>query len=107
MQKYLNSVKLAGVVSNIKESDINKELKFYNLSLCIEEVFKNALEIPVINTTWVQVRAVTNIDIKKGDFVELEGKLEAVRYITDQNVEVVTSCVKTNNIKVIKDESNS
>lgn len=107
MQKSLNKVELRGNVgADPKINNYEEKGEVMRLSLATNETYKNKKGEFVHETIWHNIvawsgRGMPNFSkIKKGDFLEVLGKIRPVQYVTKSGVErhtyeVVASSLKT------------
>lgn len=85
--EMLNRVQLRGIVGSVSITDV-QDVKNVRLSVCTNYCIKDKNGNAIIETTWHHVTAWTGnsatnaaADLKKGDKVEIEGRLRQKRYV--------------------------
>lgn len=97
-----NYVKLMGIIhSEPKQRECKNGSLMINLTLRTDERYnnKNYSEYHLINLFGEIAKA--NIMLEKGDYIEVEGKLQHRRYMKDDIEKNVTS-VKVSNLRIVE-----
>lgn len=82
--EFINNVELAGVVGQVRKTEIGSGMTGVNFSLAVNLAFKDNDGTPVIETTWVPCIVFVRNGKEtpdKGDKVRLQGRLKAEQYI--------------------------
>lgn len=104
--EFINKIILRGIVGTAKIQQFH-EKTFANISVVTEYAYRNRDGVPTIEMTWHNVRAFERKGIcleglEKGALVEVEGRLQAVRYTDAAGVDRTTYEVEASKLSVIE-----
>lgn len=100
--EYINKIELQGVVGSVKA--YRAGLLTQHISLCTEIVHERVEGGVWIETTWHNVLAYgSEVEVKKGDRINVVGRLRTAKYTGADGTEKMHYEVFTSRIKKIKE----
>lgn len=86
IMEHLNRVELHGVVGSVRKTKLS-ECTITRFTVATNYVYKAADGTIVEETTWHTVVSWNDIEIEKGDKVEVVGRIRCNRYVTEYGEE--------------------
>lgn len=104
-----NYVELIGVVGAVKNNVVGGQ-KICRITLATNRAYRDSENCPVITTTWFSIRfwetkeCKIPEDLKKGDKLHVEGRIDVVKYVNADGIEQTTYEIVAKRIERIDQE---
>ena len=108
MLQSINKVELVGVVGNARTQNVNGK-KYISLALCTNRAYRDAEGVPVIETSWHQVKAFEDKDIadfnriQRGTALHVIGRIRHLRCIKPDGEDGYVTEIFASRIEIIDD----
>lgn len=98
--EYINRIELQGIVGSVR-SNIVQDIPVQNFSVCTEYVAKLDDGATRCELTWHSIVAWDKLEVAKGDYVRVTGRLRTTKYTSASGEEKIFYEVIASEIKLL------